>query len=202
MIPKKAGDQGQAFPVYIVVVAGMLFAAFAFFAVGQAALTRSNAQGAADAAALAAAGDARDHLLPGLDFTKLGPEDWARILDGNWLDAAGACGAAASFAAQNDASSTCTPAMPRFTVQVRTNGTVGRSVIPGTSSMHGTATATAVIESRCRLGPPASGAGGSSDKPDPVEIRCTGGSVITFDPLNPDPWRILARSLFDVRLVN
>ncbi|MFJ7202010.1 pilus assembly protein TadG-related protein [Streptomyces sp. NPDC098789] len=202
MIPKKAGDQGQAFPVYIVVVAGMLFAAFAFFAVGQAALTRSNAQGAADAAALAAAGDARDHLLPGLDFTKLKPEDWKKILDGNWFDAAGACGAAAGFAAQNDASSTCTSAMPRFTVQVRTNGTVGRSVIPGTSSLHGTATATAVIEPRCQLGPPASGAGGSPDKPDPVEIRCTGGSVITFDPLNPDPWRILARSLFDVRLVN
>ncbi|MEK8144688.1 pilus assembly protein TadG-related protein [Streptomyces sp. M10(2022)] len=43
-------------------VVGLLFLAFAFFAVGQASATRNGAQGAADAAALAAAQDARDGM--------------------------------------------------------------------------------------------------------------------------------------------
>ena len=55
-------DDGQAFPIYITVVGGLLFLAFAYFAVGQAAVNRNGAQTAADAAALAAAQEARDQL--------------------------------------------------------------------------------------------------------------------------------------------
>ncbi|MFD0719606.1 pilus assembly protein TadG-related protein [Streptomyces globosus] len=129
----------------------MLFAALAFFAVGQAALTRSDAQGAADAAALAAAGDARDHLLPGLELATLGAADWERVLDGDLLSSAGSCEQARRFAERNDATVTCTQALLRFSVEVRTNGTVGQSVIPGTSDLHGQAKATAAIEPRCSL---------------------------------------------------
>lgn len=64
MTAKPRGDAGQAFPIYVVMVAGLLFLAFAFFAVGKASATRNEAQGAADAAALAAAQDARDTLGP------------------------------------------------------------------------------------------------------------------------------------------
>src|SRR4051794_28092055 len=59
---RKYHDAGQAFPIYITVVGGLLFLAFAYLAVGQAAATRNGAQTAADAAALAAAQDLRDKL--------------------------------------------------------------------------------------------------------------------------------------------
>lgn len=81
----RSGDRGQAFPIYVVALVGLLFAALALFVVGQASVTRSNAQGAADAAALAAARDARDHLLPGLDLALLKPEEWEDVLGGKRL---------------------------------------------------------------------------------------------------------------------
>ncbi|MET9957669.1 pilus assembly protein TadG-related protein [Streptomyces sp. NPDC006326] len=215
MISKSLNDRGQAFPVYIVVITGMLFAAFAFFVVGAAALTRSDAQGAADAAALAAARDARDHLVPGLDFSRFGPQEWEKVLRGELLDDAGACGQARSFAEQNDASATCTASMPRFTVGVTTNRTVGKSVVPGTDSVHGKAKATAAIESRCRLDaaptptptPTPAPTPTPSPSPNPqapsrVKFTCKGGKPFEVDPAKPGPWRTLARRLFDVRLVD
>ncbi|MFE7120718.1 pilus assembly protein TadG-related protein, partial [Streptomyces sp. NPDC057654] len=57
------GDAGQAFPIYITAVVGILFLALAFFAVGQAGAKKNGAQTAADASALAAAQDYRDQLL-------------------------------------------------------------------------------------------------------------------------------------------
>ncbi|MYT25047.1 hypothetical protein GTW69_33060 [Streptomyces sp. SID7760] len=208
-------DRGQAFPIYIVLIAGMLFAAFAFFVFGQAALTRSNAQGAADAAALAAARDARDHLVPGLDFAKFAPEDWEKILRGELLDATGACAAASSFAVKNDASATCTRRSREFAVEVTTNETVGKSVVPGTSSVHGQARATASIDARCSLDfaptplpTPTStptATPGPAPSPSParsVSFTCKDGKALVLDPAHPDPWRKLARTLFDVHLVD
>ncbi|WP_448699800.1 pilus assembly protein TadG-related protein [Streptomyces avidinii] len=64
-------------------MAGLLFAALAYFTIGKAAIVRSNAQGAADAAALAAAREGRDSLLPGIDLATLSPEDWEQVLLGN-----------------------------------------------------------------------------------------------------------------------
>ncbi|QEV49803.1 hypothetical protein CP980_12500 [Streptomyces vinaceus] len=187
----------------------MLFAAFAFFVFGQAALTRSNAQGAADAAALAAARDARDHLVPGVDFAKFEPEDWERILRGELLDSTGSCAEASSFAAKNDASATCTPRARGFAVEATTNGTVGKSVVPGTGSVHGRAKATAAIEPRCTLDAAPAPAPTPSPTPTqgptpalPVTFKCKGGKDLVVDPSKPDPWRKIARTLFDVRLVD
>ncbi|MFE2552439.1 pilus assembly protein TadG-related protein [Streptomyces sp. NPDC059355] len=213
MISAKFDERGQAFPIYIVLVAGMLFAAFAFFVFGQAALTRSNAQGAADAAALAAARDARDHLIPGLDFAKFEPDDWERILRGEFLDSTGSCAAASSFAAKNDASATCTPRTREFAVEVTTDGTVGKSVVPGTDSVHGQAKATAAIAPRCTLDavpapgptPSPTATPGPTPAPSPalpVTFNCKGGKALVLDPSKPDPWRKIARTLFDVRLVD
>ncbi|MGP3688177.1 pilus assembly protein TadG-related protein [Streptomyces sp. IBSNAI002] len=202
--PSLRDERGQAFPIYVVAVAGLLFAALAFFAVGQASVVRSDAQGAADAAALAAARDARDHLVPGVDLLTLKPEDWKKVLEGGLLYAGGACGAAREFAARNDATADCSATPPRFTVGVTTKGTVGDSVVPGVSGRQGTANATAVIEPRCRLGEPAtepSPSPGGAEKPSPVEIKCKGG-VIKFDPAKPEPWSTFARTLFAVRLVD
>ncbi|WP_327416043.1 pilus assembly protein TadG-related protein [Streptomyces sp. NBC_01233] len=203
-----SNDQGQAFPIYVVLVVGVLFAAFAFFAVGQASVTRSDAQGAADAAALAAAREARDAAFTDLDLAALNPADWEKLLRGDLLSGRGACAAAASFAAKNNAVSECEPSLPRFTVNVTTNRTVGGSVIPGTEGMKGTANATALIEPRCTLGvaptpsatkPPG---GDSPPKPDQIKFQCKGGEPVQLDPLRPGSLRTLARSLFSVRLVD
>ncbi|MFB7467865.1 pilus assembly protein TadG-related protein [Streptomyces sp. NPDC056224] len=205
--PSWRDDHGQAFPIYVVVVAGLLFAALAFFVVGQASVVRSDAQGAADAAALAAARDARDHLVPGVDLVTLQPEDWKKVLEGDLLYAGGACGAARDFAAKNDATAYCDPDSPRFRVEVETTGTVGDSVVPGVSGRHGTADATAVIEPRCQLNAPVADSSpspspGGQGKPASVEIKCKGRGVIKFDPARPEPWSTLARTLFAVRLVD
>ncbi|MGW7125552.1 pilus assembly protein TadG-related protein, partial [Streptomyces sp. NPDC054901] len=209
----RAVDKGQAFPVYIVLVAGVLFAALAFFVVGQASVTRSDAQGAADAGALAAARDARDHLIPGLDLLTLNPKQWESVLDGELFALQGGCALASDFAGRNDAQATCERSGLTFRVSVTTNGTVGKSVVPGTGEMRGTAHATAVIRSRCTLvsAPPPAPTTPPSPSPTPdaspppnpgsVVFACK-GSTVTFNPAKPDPWRVLARTLFDVKLTD
>ncbi|MGW6706792.1 pilus assembly protein TadG-related protein [Streptomyces sp. NPDC054956] len=210
MIAQRSCDRGQAFPIYVVAVAGLLFVAFALFAVGMAGDTRSDAQGAADAAALAAARTARDNVLVGLDLVALKPSDWEKILNGNRFDVKGACGEAERFATSNGATAECEAALPKFTVSVTTTRTVGGSVVPGTDKMHGTAVAAAVIKPRCSLGPAPTPTptptpvppGGGVPKPDPVNITCDGDVPIKLDPLNPGQLSKLARTLFSVRLVS
>ncbi|MFJ7773626.1 pilus assembly protein TadG-related protein [Streptomyces yangpuensis] len=210
-------DRGQAFPIYVVVVAGLLFAALAFFAVGQASVRRSDAQGAADAAALAAGREARDEVLLGLDLPSVEAGVWKKIVDGQFFKVGEACAAAEAFAAKNDAKATCAAALPRFTVTVETNATVGDSVVPGTDGMHATAKATALIEPKCRLASVASPSptptptptptvpsGGASPSPTPnapaVTFTC-GGETVRLDPLKPGSLKALTRKLFSVRLV-
>ncbi|MFJ9939013.1 pilus assembly protein TadG-related protein [Streptomyces erythrochromogenes] len=216
---RRRADRGQAFPIYVIVVAGLLFAALAFFVVGQASATRSDAQGAADAAALAAGRAARGDVLLNLDLVSLAPADWTKILEGKLFAVGEACGEAAVFAAKNNATVTsCEPALPRFTVTVETKETVGESVIPGTESMHGTATATALIKPRCRLGAvsapaptatptatptsttPAGGGTTAPPTPSTVTFEC-GGESVKLDPLKPGSLSELTRRLFSVRLV-
>lgn len=161
-------------------VAGLLFLAFAYFAVGQAAVKRNDAGTAADAAALAAAQDYRDRLrgklLDGFD-----PVLWKDVLDGLRGGAAAAsCTAADTLAARNDASvESCVPGdWPGYTVSVRTNATAGKSVIAATENSKGTAKATAVIEPRCRIevnGAPPVSEPPSTGSPSPDPSSSTGG---------------------------
>ncbi|WUI43475.1 pilus assembly protein TadG-related protein [Streptomyces zaomyceticus] len=213
------GDGGQAFPVYIAVVGGLLFLAFAYFALGQAALTRNGAQTAADAAALAAAQDARDQLRRGWLDVIADPTQWDRFLEGqSYVDAA-ACQQAASFAARNAAElwgDGCTGGLAEgegFRVTVRTTGTVGRSVIPGTESKHATATAEALIEPRCRFDPPepspdptpSEPGDGEGEPPEPPEPEPIVGLVCDGEPwvIDPeDPILPGASDLFRVRLTD
>lgn len=209
-------DRGQAFPIYIVAIVGLLFAALVFFVVGQAGVTRSNAQGAADAAALAAAGEARDDALLGLDLLSLKPADWEKLVHGDLLSGRGACAKAAEFAALNDATAECEAAVPLVTVTVTTNGTVGKSVVPGTEGVHGKATAKATVKPRCSLRsapspaptspvqtPEPTSAPSPSSTPGPgsVTFVCD-GDPLTLDLGKPGPLRKLARALFTVRLVD
>ncbi|MFE3072663.1 pilus assembly protein TadG-related protein [Streptomyces sp. NPDC059247] len=174
-------DAGQAFPAYVAVVAGLLFLAFVYFAFGQAAITRGGAQTAADAAALAAAQDARSQLRDRWLGVLADPAEWERYLRGDGYDEVSACRSAASFAARNEAeipSGGCASFSARpdegFKVTVRTTGTVGRSIIPGTESRHATASAEAVLKPRCTFDPPE-----PTQEPTPPEP--------TEEPTPPEP---------------
>ncbi|MER7717807.1 pilus assembly protein TadG-related protein [Streptomyces flaveolus] len=150
------GDVGQAFPIYITVVGGLLFLAFAYFAVGQASANRNGAQTAADAAALAAAQDTREQLAGMWVDEVLDPTKWQDIFDGEVAGLGPSCWRAEQLAAQNDARVlSCTPeGLLSFTVEVETNTPVGESIVPGTENKKSQATATAVVEPQCEFEEP------------------------------------------------
>ncbi|MFD5392960.1 pilus assembly protein TadG-related protein [Streptomyces sp. NPDC127097] len=169
---RRRRDEGQAFPLYIVAVGGLLFLALAFFAVGQAAATRNGAQTAADAAALAAGQKYRELLrksvLDGLrDGSYLSdPTAWEELLNGRGAPSGAACESAGWFAGRNGAELSgprCTPdSWPTsFAVQVTTRNPVGDSVIPATSSKHASAEAKSVVGPRCTLDPAQDDTGGA-----------------------------------------
>ncbi len=179
------------------VVAGLLFLAFAYLAVGQAAANRNGAQTAADAAALAAAMDTRDQLAGQWVEDVLDPTQWQDIFDGN-APVDNSCGRAVELAAQNDAGDVdCQPVgLLSYEVTLKTNKPVGDSIVPGTDDLHSTASATAVIEPLCEFELPGEGAG------DDVlpELTCKDGNW-QLDPKDltdlPEP-----KDLFDVHLAD
>ncbi|MDR6975722.1 hypothetical protein J2X68_002406 [Streptomyces sp. 3330] len=146
------------------VVAGLLFLAFAYFAVGQAAVNRNGAQTAADAAALAAAQETRDQLADKWLDAVLDPAQWDDIFEGD-VALAPACWRAYELAAQNDASVDACQDGLRTTVKVQANKSAGDSVIPVTSTTRAHAFATAVIDSLCTFEPPVEPSGEPSGEP-------------------------------------
>jgi hypothetical protein len=192
---RRYGDAGQAFPIYITVVGGLLFLAFAYFAVGQAGVNRNGAQTAADAAALAAAQDTRDQLAGQWVEDILDPTKWQGIFDGD-LPGDG-CWRAGQLAAQNDANlDDCARTGPlRYTVTVQTNKSVGESLVPGTEAQRAHASATAVIEPRCE--PPA------EDVADDALPELTCKDDMNWN-LDPDDLTVLPKpeDLFDVHLAD
>ncbi len=217
------GDRGQALPVYITVIGALLFLAFAYFAVGQAAATRNGAQTAADSAALAATQDSRDQLrdaLLGL-FRSGALRTVDQVLGGRLPAMLDSCGKADEFAADNKAHTTdCHPVHgpDGYAVSVETDYTVGKSVVPGTENKRAHADATAVITPLChwRADPnaPPTGPGGSpsptpsasespnpgAGAPSPGTLECQGGSW-TVDPSNLDVFPSAA-DLFSVHLIS
>jgi hypothetical protein len=143
----------------------------------------------------------------------LDPLQWDEFLQGRQFVTTAACEAASEFAARNDAELAgpgCIPltgTLTGFEVTVRTTGTVGRSIVPGTESRHATATARAVIEPLCNFVPPAEPEPDSTP-PDPGDasedetlplpaLDCNGNG---WD-INPeDPTLPNAGELFAVRL--
>ncbi|MFV0133916.1 pilus assembly protein TadG-related protein [Streptomyces sp. HMX87] len=156
---RRCDDGGQAFPIYITVVGGLLLLAFAYFAVGQAGANRNGAQTAADAAALAAAQDLRDQLADKWVADMLTPAKWQDIFDGRATELEPSCRRADQLAARNDARVLgCTPeGLLGFRVEVQTNRPVGDSIVDGTEDWKSVAEATAVVEPRCTFEVPAEG---------------------------------------------
>ncbi|MFI8087185.1 pilus assembly protein TadG-related protein [Streptomyces sp. NPDC086080] len=194
------GDAGQAFPIYLTVVGGLLFLAFAYFAVGQAAANRNDAQTAADAAALAAAQDRRDQLADAWVKNLLDPTKWQEIFGGDAEGLGLSCWRADQLAAQNEAVVLgCSQVgLLAYTVEVQTNDTVGDSVIPNTESMRSKASAKAVIKARCGFEVPGEAA---EDDMLPLLI-CRGGTKWELDPQDPEQLLPKAADLFDVHLAD
>ncbi|GAA2242704.1 hypothetical protein GCM10010145_06270 [Streptomyces ruber] len=164
----------------------MLFAALAVFVFAQAASARNGAQSAADAAALAAAQQARDELVLDLGDVIGEDADWLDWLDlpGEALTVGDAEAAARQLAADNDSAVEAfqqrqVDGRPGFQVDVRTNYAVGESIIPGTENMRARASATAVIQPRCDFSLDA-------DPAQPVELNCD-GEPVNIDPEDFDP---------------
>ncbi|MEU1333246.1 pilus assembly protein TadG-related protein [Streptomyces sp. NPDC005865] len=192
------GDEGQTLPIYIWLTAILLFAALAFFAFAQAASARNGAQSAADAAALAAAQDAREELVDGLGLSIGEGDDWLDWLAGDKVTGTGARGAADALAADNDSTvigfgQAEVNGYPGFRAEIETRYTAGDSIIPATDQ-HAKAHATAVIKPRCDVAP-------STDPEKAVEFDCDGGGSFEIDPDDFDPGDLPDASvLFSVHL--
>ncbi|MFE1345212.1 pilus assembly protein TadG-related protein [Streptomyces sp. NPDC058757] len=181
-------------------MAGLLFLAFVYFAVGKAAVLRSGAQTAADAAALGAAQEARDQLREGWLEVIGDPAQWPLFTSGAFgIDSGLACERAADLAASNDAKlEDCTATSLRFDVRVQTNSAVGDSIVPDTEARKATATATAVIEPRCSFVAPT-----PTEEPSPTdEPEPTGEPTATpsAEP-QPEPELILGLTCDDEAII-
>ncbi|MER5498467.1 pilus assembly protein TadG-related protein [Streptomyces sp. NPDC002561] len=200
MIGTHRRDAGQAFPIYVVMVAGLLFLVFAFFAVGKAAALRNGAQGAADAAALAAARQARDEF--GSGFYASLPQDMLDVY--LRTHTVGGCSAAPGLASANQAELlSCTPPPmgsyeDRITVKVRGNKPVDSSVIPGSEEKRAEAKATAVVKFRCSWTSVDYNNDGTKDM---FFFKC-GKDFLEIAPAAPPPWSTVSRILYDVHLVD
>jgi len=130
---------------------------------------------------LAAAQDAREELMDGLQGAVGQDDNWLDWLDGKQDPAgAGATAAAQQLAAENDstvqggAQPTVMDGYPGYRVDIQTNYTVGDSIIPGTEGMQAKAHATAVIQPRCDFDL-------NADPKKPVELDCD-GEIVNIDP--------------------
>ncbi|WP_406356105.1 pilus assembly protein TadG-related protein [Streptomyces sp. NBC_01635] len=196
---RRYGDAGQAFPIYLTVVGGLLFLAFAYLAVGQAAANRNGAQTAADAAALAAAQDRRDQLAGAWVEDLLDPTKWPAIFGGSAEGLDESCPRAQQLAAQNDAAvlGCGLDGLLGYTVEVETTDTVGDSIVPGTEDMKSQEKATAVIDPRCTFDPLA------EDAPeDTLPLLTCKGEKWDLDPKDPVELLPQPEDLFDVHLAD
>ncbi|GGW64365.1 hypothetical protein GCM10010340_48340 [Streptomyces griseoloalbus] len=180
-------------------VGGLLFLAFAYFAVGQAAANRNGAQTAADAAALAAAQDRRDQLAGAWVQNVLDPTRWQDIFDGKADGLGLSCWRADQLAALNDAAVlSCLPdGALGYTVVVETNDTVGDSIVPGTEDKKSQEKATAVIEPRCGFELPTEAA-----EKDTLPLLTCEGKEWELDPKDPEELLPEPEDLFDVHLAD
>lgn len=170
--------------MYVVVVGGLLFLAFAYFAFAQAAVARNGGQSAADAAALAAAQDARDELTDGFFNHLKDPVAWPEwLMADEEFPGAGYNAAAARLADANDSNlegrveETEVNGNPAFTAKIETRFTVGDSIIPDTENTHAKASATAVVEPLCEIVP--------SGPAKIIVIDCEGSGLWEIDPKAP-----------------
>ncbi|WP_226962479.1 MULTISPECIES: pilus assembly protein TadG-related protein [unclassified Streptomyces] len=217
MIRRGHGEEGQAAPLYITAVVGLLFLALLYFVFGKADIRRNEAQTAADAAALAAAMDSRNGLKAGLLDKILDPDSLADLIRGDVPARTRGCDEAYRFAELNGAqagSVACDPLHDGrwgFAVELKSGRPVGDSVLPGTRDQRATATATAIVEPLCTFRPNEDAKepekpgdeddtpGEDEESPSPGTIQCDDGEDWIIDPDDLDLLPDMA-DLFRVRL--
>ncbi|GAA2981179.1 hypothetical protein JCM13580A_23320 [Streptomyces drozdowiczii] len=220
-------ESGQAAPLYITAVVGVLFLALVFFAFGEAGVQRNGAQSAADASALAAAKESRSLLEAELKTHLADPDYFASVFNGAFPGSFdNTCWKASSFAALNKAGDVQCEELAdgRWGYRVRLKSDKGMSmnVVPGTEGKRAEAEAVAVVDPRCSfvsdpVPNPSPTADPSTDPepstdpspttdPDPDavvpaigKVRCDGGLVWVVDPEDPKLMPDMA-DLFSVHL--
>ncbi|MFC8533937.1 pilus assembly protein TadG-related protein [Streptomyces sp. NPDC057249] len=210
-------ESGQATPLYIAAVTGVLFVALIFLAFGEADIERNGAQSAADAAALAAAKESRSLLAPDLEAHLTDPDYFDSVFNAAFAGVPGeACGKASEFAALNKASGVqCRPLSDGrwgYEVSLRSDKGMSANVVPGIGGKKAEAVAVAVVEPRCTFIPvpdrdpaedpePAPDAPEGPDTPDgPIgKVRCEGGLEWGIDPEGTEPMPDMA-DFFSVHL--
>ncbi|WP_406284515.1 pilus assembly protein TadG-related protein [Streptomyces sp. NBC_00209] len=210
-------DSGQAAPLYITAVVGLLFLALIFFAFGEADIQRNGVQGAADAAALAAAKESRSLLEPDLKAHLADPDYFESVFSPSFLGGSdNACWRASSFAALNKASVVrCQPLADGrwgYEVRLQSNKGISTDTVPGTEGKKAEAAAVAVVEPRCTFTAEPNSTPDPASSPDtgadpdaeatatPVgKVRCDGGLdwVVDSEDLTLMPEMA---DLFSVRL--
>ncbi|MEU0381508.1 pilus assembly protein TadG-related protein [Streptomyces cyaneofuscatus] len=196
------GDAGQAFPIYVVMVAGLLFLAFAFFAVGKASALRNGSQGAADAAALAAAQAAREDMETG--FIAALPLETLDLFLKKPFARYRPCAEAGRLADVNgndQRSCAVEYGYHRYKVTVGVEGRkpVDSPVLPGSGRTLAKATATALIEFRCTWQAFDTTNDGIKDL---YIFTCGNGAVFKISTSSRPDWSSVSKDLFDVRLVD
>ncbi|WUW21925.1 pilus assembly protein TadG-related protein [Streptomyces sp. NBC_01463] len=200
MSPYTRRESGQAAPLYITAVTGLLFLALIFFAFGEADVKRNGAQSAADASALAAAKESRTLLGLELKVRVMDRAFYTEVFNAPYVGLPG-CYKAISFAAQNDARiepNGCNPLTGLdwgYKVKLRTNKAMSANLVPGTEGKRAKATAAAIVEGHCKFIP-----NPIPTSPSIGEVVCTTGLTWVVSPqslaIMPD-----MADLFSVRLV-
>ncbi|MET9557347.1 pilus assembly protein TadG-related protein [Streptomyces sp. NPDC006645] len=213
MTRRTTRETGQAAPIYVTMVTGLLFLALAFFAVGQAGATRNGAQSGADAAALAVAQESRDQFGIELLANFFTPGYLDDIFNGSPSGPFVGCQEARLLAEKNDVRLSqrgCDRAGGGrwgFTVEVETLEPMGESILPGTEDKRARATATAVVVPRCEFRPAVEDDDGGEDSEpeegEEEEPSLPGELVCDGNPLDLDPENLVLPDmsvLFSVRL--
>ncbi|MCX5142542.1 pilus assembly protein TadG-related protein [Streptomyces sp. NBC_00338] len=151
-------EAGQAAPLYITAVTGLLFLALIFFAFGEADVKRSGAQTAADSSALALAKESRSLMELDLKAHITDRAFYISAFNLPFLQGYTICPKAAGFAASNGASlEGCDGPTVKgrwgFHVAVRSNKPVTANLVPGAKGKRARTKATAIVESRCKFVP-------------------------------------------------
>ncbi|MFC8591690.1 pilus assembly protein TadG-related protein [Streptomyces atroolivaceus] len=204
-------ESGQAAPLYITAVVGLLFLALVFFVFGEADVKRNGAQSAADAAALAAAQESRDQLENDLLGNLLDGDYLRDVFGGDFPGTYNGCAQASWFAERNDARSVRCDMLPgrwAFEVDVESNKAMSANLVPGTEGKRAEASAVAVVEPRCSFRaaepstdegkPPSDPAEEDEPKPSPGKLVCDTRDWV-IDPEHLDFVPDMA-DLFTVRL--
>ncbi|MFE6978863.1 pilus assembly protein TadG-related protein [Streptomyces sp. NPDC057682] len=197
MIRRLRNEAGQAAPLYITAVTGLLFLALIFFAFGEGDVKRNGAQSAADSAALAAAKESRSLLKLDLKAHVMDRAYYIAVFNAPFVGFDG-CVNAMSFAAQNDSTARCRGLYDGrwgYHVVAKSNKRMTANLVPGVKGKRAEAEATSAVINRCKFVP----------NPDLTStsigtVFCKSGLVWVVSPKDlatmPD-----MTQLFDVRLV-